>query len=254
MRKNARDPTSKEDNMARTDVRASESIRTAAADTTLIRWGAVFGGVVVGLGTLILLASLWFAIAFGSGVTEIGNNLEWYIGISAIVAMFIGGLVAGWLSGIRGFGPGFFNGVSVWGISLIASLLIGVPGVIGAGAAGGGTPTFGIFDEQALLAQGDAFWASFISLLVGALAAAIGGVIGAAFTRPAQLTGRGMVERDYAMPVGASDRGYDLEDERAYDTNALATEDRRERREALRERDDMVPPPPRRGDGWSNTT
>jgi hypothetical protein len=39
--------------------------------------------------------------------------LELYVGITAIVSQSIAGLLAGWLSGVRGVGAGFFNGLTV---------------------------------------------------------------------------------------------------------------------------------------------
>jgi len=36
------------------------------------------------------------------------------VGISAIVCLFIGGLISGWLSGVRGAAAGLFNGMAIW--------------------------------------------------------------------------------------------------------------------------------------------
>ena len=58
----------------------------------------------------------------------------------------------------------------------------------------------GAVTEQAagqLATQGDAVWAAFVSLLVGALAAGIGGMIGGAVTRPAGLYGPAVAEASW---------------------------------------------------------
>ena len=55
----------------------------------------MFAGVVVGLALLALLATLWFALAFNSDVETVRVNLEWYVGITAIASLFIGGLLPG---------------------------------------------------------------------------------------------------------------------------------------------------------------
>jgi hypothetical protein len=81
----------------------------------------VFAGVVVGLALLALLTTLWFALAFNSDVESVRVNLEWYVGITAIASLFIGGLLAGWLSGVRGAGSGLFNGITMWGLILIVA-------------------------------------------------------------------------------------------------------------------------------------
>ena len=60
-----------------------------------IRWGAVFAGVVVGLALLALLTTLWFALAFNSDVETVRVNLEWYVGITAIASLIIGGCSPG---------------------------------------------------------------------------------------------------------------------------------------------------------------
>jgi nitrogen fixation/metabolism regulation signal transduction histidine kinase len=42
----------------------------------------VFAGAVLALGLLALLAILWFALAFGSEIAGVRENLQWYLGIS----------------------------------------------------------------------------------------------------------------------------------------------------------------------------
>ena len=150
-----------------------------------IRWGAVFGGAVLGLALLALLTTLWFALAYGSGVDEILTNLEWYVGISAIVCLFLAGLMAGWLSGVQGAGSGFFNGVTIWALMLVATVTVGVPAIINVFNLG----RIGTIDTTTgnLLTQSDdtVLWATFAAILGGMVAAGLGGTIGGAMTRPA---------------------------------------------------------------------
>lgn len=150
-----------------------------------IRWGAVFGGAVLGIALLALLTALWFALAYGSGVDEIRLNLEWYLGISAVVCLFVAGLLAGWLSGVRGIGSGFFNGVTIWALMLIVTVSVGVPAILNVLNLGRVTeldPTAG----GLLTGERDTvLWATFLSILGGLLASGIGGAIGGAITRPA---------------------------------------------------------------------
>lgn len=176
--------------MARTTHREARSdhptaMGMQAGSPALIRWGAVFGGVIIGLSLLILLTALWMALAFGTGNAAIQESIAWYVGVSAIVAMFIGGLVSGWLSGVPGAGPGFFNGLTVWGLILIASLAVGAPGTIGMMGARFDALTFQQLQGELAAAPGDPFWATFVSLLVGAIVAGIGGLIGGMLTHPA---------------------------------------------------------------------
>ena len=94
-----------------------------------VRWGAVFAGVVLGLALLALLTTLWFALAYNSNVDVVRDNLEWFIGGTAVAALFLGGLLSGWLSGVRGPGSGFFNGITMWGLILIVAVAVGLPAV-----------------------------------------------------------------------------------------------------------------------------
>ena len=149
-----------------------------------IRWGAVFAGVVLGMALLALLTTLWFALAFNSNVDTIRLNLEWYVGVSAVVALFIGGLLAGWLSGVRGAGAGLFNGITMWGLILIVALAIGIPAVFNVFNLGRVTA---IADGTTLSSSGvdTALWASFWTILGGFIASGLGGLIGGAITMPA---------------------------------------------------------------------
>src|SRR5215211_3351050 len=141
-----------------------------------IRWGAVFAGVVLGTALLALLTTLWFALAFNSDVDTVRINLEWYVGITAIVSLFIGGLLAGWLSGVRGAGTGLFNGVTVWGLVLIVALAVGIPAVFNVFNLG---RVSSIADGTGLSTSGvdTALWASFWTILGGVLASGLGGMI-----------------------------------------------------------------------------
>jgi len=176
---------------------------------SLVRWGAVFGGAVIGLGLLTLLSALWFALAFGSHISGIRTNLEWFVGISAIVSLFIAGYLSGWLSGTRGWGSGLMNGLTMWGLLLIATVGIGVPAllnvfninsVVGSATVPGGASlrVFGVANAP--------LWATFWSMIVGLVAAAIGGALGGATPR-AEGVYAPRVERDYDDREYADTRG-----------------------------------------------
>ncbi len=185
-----------------------------------IRWGAVFAGVVLAMALLALLTTLWFALAFNSNVDTIRVNLEWYVGITAVVALFIGGLLAGWLSGVRGAGSGLFNGITMWGLILIVALAIGIPAVFNVFNLGRVTA---IAEGTTLTSSGvdTALWASFWTILGGFIASGLGGLIGGAVTMPAnaQLTPAAV---DHTVDV--------TDDERDIDDDIDADHDRRDER------------------------
>jgi len=271
--------------MART-TRTTQSFEAAAAAPTLIRWGAVLAGAVVGVALLVLLTALWFALAYGSDISAIRDNLDWYVAGSAVLSMFLGGMISGWLSGVPGIGPGFFHGLAVWALALIVSLVVGVPSLIG--ATGLEVSVAETLTAGDLFANGTGLWAGFLSLAIGALTAALGGMFGGAMSRPAfppttetiveehdRPMRQAVVRRDdreddqeyertrpMTEPERAPERAYDLEDERSYDRGTIPAEEARPSNRPMSE-----PPAhaqPRRMDrrddddrddgGWSSTS
>jgi hypothetical protein len=176
-----------------------------------IRWGAVFAGAVLGIALMALLSTLWFALAFNSNVATIRVNLEWYVGVSAVASLFIAGLLAGWLSGVRGAGSGLFNGITLWGLILIASLAIGIPAVFNVFNLG---RVASIADGTTLTSSGvdAALWASFWTILAGFVASGLGGLIGGAVTMPANAQLAGM-DSDRTVDVTDRDDEHDIDDD-----------------------------------------
>jgi hypothetical protein len=156
------------------------------AGRTLIRWSAVFAGTLLGLAALALLSSLWLALARASSVDVIGRNIEWFIGVSAVVCLFLAGLLAGYLSGVRGAGTGFLHGATIWALLLIVTVSVGVPAILNVFSLGQltrdvQTTTTTVTDQSVY----NALWGTFWTILGGFIAAGIGGAIGGAVTRDA---------------------------------------------------------------------
>lgn len=154
------------------------SIRNQYAGPTLMRWGAVFAGAVIGLALMVLISSLWLALALGSGIDAIDRNLHWYGFATAVGALLIAGLLAGWLSGVRGAGAGLFHGLTVWGLVLIGAIVIAIPQAF---------HLFQAFTSPLPELGAGPLWATFLSLLIGLVAAAVGGAVGGGLSRPAWL-------------------------------------------------------------------
>lgn len=178
----------------------------------LLRWSSVFGGVVIGGALLLLLSTLWIALAEASNVQAIADGLGWFIAGSAIVALFLGGWLAGSLSGVPGIGPGVVTGLAVWGVILLLSAMAGTPGVLTAWTSPG--------VELPALEPGQALWPAFWGLLIGAVTAGLGGAIG------------GLTTRGKAITVAGSERGSAgyRDDYRDYDDEPRSR-DRRDERE-----------------------
>lgn len=177
----------------------------------LIQWRAIFGGAVLGLGALLLFGSFWLALAVQEDVTTVADNMDWYLGGTAIFAVLLGGFLAGWLSGIRGVAQGIVNGSTVWALVVLGTVAIGIPAA------------FAQLSPQEITGlPGEATWATFWSLLIGLGAAAIGGMVGGMIPRAAMRTAATTYERDHEHDYG---RGREREYERgAYEREPVAYE------------------------------
>ena len=105
------------------------SVTETPALLSRVSWGAIFAGTVIALGLLILLSLLGTAFGFraidpqGGAAFEgvgIGTGIWWIV--TSIVALAIGGYVAGHLSGIPEKRSATAHGASVWGLLTLAML------------------------------------------------------------------------------------------------------------------------------------
>ena len=112
-----------------------------------VSWGALFAGTIVALATWILLYAIGLAVGLSSvdpqdmssaRVAGIGTGI--YSILAPLIALFVGGVVAARLAGLRNHKDGALHGVVVWGLTTIAGLfLIGsllsniVGGIVGMG-------------------------------------------------------------------------------------------------------------------------
>ncbi|MCT2559646.1 hypothetical protein N0B51_11710 [Tsuneonella sp. YG55] len=106
-------------------------ISTTGAPALLSRvsWGAIFAGTVVAVGLLVLLGMLGTAIGFraidpqqGAAFDGVGIGAGiWWI-VSSVLALAIGGYVAGHLSGIPEKRSATAHGASVWGLLTMVML------------------------------------------------------------------------------------------------------------------------------------
>jgi hypothetical protein len=95
-----------------------------------VSWAAIFGGGVLALATMGVMASL--GVASGTLSTEGMENAMrggeigvsagiWWV-LSGIVSLFIGGLVTGRLAGLRRRWEGSLHGIVLWGLTTIVTL------------------------------------------------------------------------------------------------------------------------------------
>jgi hypothetical protein len=159
-----------------------------------VRWGPIWAGLLVAISGFLLLSLLALVIGIetvssgavaGQDATQLG---EYVAALLAVLAFLIGGFVTGRTSAIRGRASGLLNGFLVWALGIV---LIAVLSAIGLGQMFGAlgnlfaqlrslTGTIGGQDPQEVAAAlRSSALIAFLSTAIPALAASIGGWLGA---------------------------------------------------------------------------
>jgi len=133
-----------------------------------VRWGAVLAGLFTAISTFILLSILGLAIgasAFDPGDTlgGFGTGAGIWSAVSALIAFFVGGLIAARAAAVTGRGNGALNGAMVWLVMIPLALYLVSSGIgttlraLGGVAATGlqaAAPVVGQVAEDVTNAQG----------------------------------------------------------------------------------------------------
>ncbi|HKG55809.1 MAG TPA: hypothetical protein VKA85_00995 [Candidatus Limnocylindrales bacterium] len=163
-----------------------------------VRWGPVVAGLVTALSVFLLLSLLALGLGVaavnstnsGNQTSTIGTAGTIVAAVIGILSFVIGGFVAGRSAAVGGRGAGALNGFLVWALGVTAILLLGAAGLGSLlGAAG---DIFGqiqasnvnpgqvqVDPNQAADAVRNSALVATVSLAVPAIAAAIGGALGA---------------------------------------------------------------------------
>jgi hypothetical protein len=137
---------------------------------------------------LLFFALGWLDLGF-NGAAGTGATAGIVTGVLALIAFFVGGLLAGASTMWRGAGDGLLHGVLVWALSVLGILaiaLIGGSALLGplaqlaghAAQSGAQPPNVNIDPAQALNAARQSAGATALSLGLAVAAAAIGGTVG----------------------------------------------------------------------------
>lgn len=160
-----------------------------------LSWRSILAGVVSGLAIWVMLYTLGVAIGMTAIDPSAPNTLQttgWFGGIwtlvAPIVALFIGGLVAGRGAGAVTRGEGALHGLVTWGLTILIGAWFVSNVVAGAVSIGTqlsqGMPNPGALgldmstQVQALDAAARFFWSLFGSIALAMLAALAGGALG----------------------------------------------------------------------------
>ncbi len=92
-----------------------------------VSWGAIFAGTVVGVGVLLMLSLAGLALGLSSadfgpgqnGMKGIGTGTGIWLVVSQLIALAIGGYVAGRLAAIPKTTSTAFHGAAVWGLATL---------------------------------------------------------------------------------------------------------------------------------------
>jgi hypothetical protein len=188
--------TSFEDDGGTTAAGRGSIVQRAAfvAPRDAVRWGPIVAGLVTALSLFLLLSLL----ALGVGVTAADNaNAGEQAGpvaaaVAAIIGLLsfvIGGFIAGRAAAVSGRGSGALNGFLVWALGVTSILILSAMGLSQLFGAAGDIfgqvqqtnidPNVEVDPEQAADAVRNSAIVGFLSLALPAIAATIGGVIGA---------------------------------------------------------------------------
>lgn len=159
-----------------------------------VRWGSIAAGLVTAFTLFLLLSVLLLAIGM-QGIRVGDPNVDEAAGIGAIItagiallSFFIGGFVAARSAAAAGRMAGMLNGFLVWGLGLFVVLLLaglGLGGLLGAAGdlfqqyRAAGSPQPDANPQDILSGIREAALPAFLSLLLPAVAAALGGLLGA---------------------------------------------------------------------------
>ena len=100
-----------------------------------VSWGGIFGGVMVAVGLLLLLAALGVAVGItavdpqSTQLGKLGAGAAIWTGVSLLLALFLGGLVASRLGATYDRSTSFFEGFLVWIVSLLLVAYLAASGM-----------------------------------------------------------------------------------------------------------------------------
>lgn len=163
---------------------------------TRISWGSVFAAAFVVIAVQLALSALGIWGNFGlakltsiAAIQSSATGVAVWIGVSAIISLFVGGVVASRLSNSRSTRDALWHGLVVWGVSVTAMTVlsvIGIGGMLGFGldssaaakAVVGATGTAGVGLTRATSAAAKYSGYYLLFSACGVLSALVGGWVG----------------------------------------------------------------------------
>src|SRR4051812_26171378 len=162
-----------------------------SAEGMRVSWGGIFGGVLAAVGLLLLLAALGVAVGITAvdpqsmQLGKLGITAAIWTGVSLLLSLFLGGLVASRLGATFDRTTSFFEGFLVWVVSLLLVAYLAAGGM--AWVAGdafsmmGGQPELPATQDMVEMAKPQAAraaWVTFGALILSLAAALTGAMAG----------------------------------------------------------------------------
>ena len=164
--------------------RQSISARPAGSfEGMQISWGGIWAGVLVVLGTLLVLSTLGLAVGFSADARDvdpqkIGAGAMIWSRASLLIALFLGGAAATRMTMVWDRLTALVQGGLVWVASLIVGLFLTANGV---GLMLSAALTYGLRSEDAHRLgsePGSVAWLTFLAVIVSLLATLTGAALG----------------------------------------------------------------------------
>lgn len=160
----------------------------------LVRWGPIWAGLLTALGLQIVLGTIGLAIglsAYSAAAPDFGARVSSFLSIwsvvTALIALFVGGYLAGRMAAVLGLRNGLVQGTVVWALALLLGVILSALGITGLLSSVNIAPFLarGVTlpsAEQVALAKSAASgaWWFIVGAVIAWIAAAGGGVLGAA--------------------------------------------------------------------------
>lgn len=171
------------DDYERRDDRTPWSANAFGDNRTYTRnmsWGSVIAGVITFLALLILFNLITAAITAGAAAAT-GDQIGTAPGIAFFISVALALLAAGYVAGALAVKSGLLHGFLTWATSLIAALVLG--GTVGSTMLGySGQAVNDLVESSTQQANAgnvtSGLWWTFGGLAIGALLAALGGLMG----------------------------------------------------------------------------
>jgi hypothetical protein len=163
--------------------------RIFSAEGMRVSWGGIFGGVLVAVGTLLLLAALGVAIGITAvdpqsmQLGKIGMSAALWTAVSMLLSLFLGGMVSSRLGATFDRTTSFFEGFLVWVVSLLLVAYLAASGMAwvagDAFAMMGGQPDLPATQDMVEMAKPQAARAAWVTFgaLILSLGAALSGAM-----------------------------------------------------------------------------